>query len=101
MSLGPFAWIPSPGPRAGSQMPEISWRGAGPGFSPGFSASVTGRPQPSRSTGPGGTCGSFLDAGVSPGFDPAFSADALCARARDDDRSTVSTTLDAAAQPFQ
>src|SRR5580704_9903309 len=56
--------IPSPGPRAGSQMPEISWRGAGPGFDAAF----TGRPQPSRSAGADeGACWPFCAAGLAAG----------------------------------
>src|SRR5580700_1975115 len=56
--------IPSPGPRAGSQMPEISWRGAGPGFD----ASFTGRPQPSRSAGADeGACWPFCAACLAAG----------------------------------
>src|ERR1700676_1989876 len=83
MSFGPFAWIPSPGPLEGSQMPERSWRGAGPGFSPAFNASTTGRPQPSRRTG------------------PDLSDEAFCPRTSSDAASTATNMNAEATWPFR
>src|SRR5690348_12735582 len=56
LSLAPDAWVPARHPSAGSQIPDKSRTGAGPGF--WFAGrSSTGRPQPSTCTGVGGGTG--------------------------------------------
>src|SRR5690242_1290690 len=82
MSRGPKAMIPSPGLRAGSQVPEISWRGAGPFGGWAF----TGAPQPSRSAGAGAAgCWAFCDA--------ALRGDGFCVRAAGDNIRAINKTM--------
>src|SRR5260370_9230660 len=77
--------IPSPGLRAGSQVPEISCRGAGPFCGWAF----TGLPQPSRSAGAGACC-PFCTRGLS--------AEAFWTRTEDDTASRTNIIIAEATQ---